>query len=86
MPPHKHMRRTEVYFYFNLDKEDVIFHLMGEEKETRHLVMKNEQAIFSPGWSIHAGPGTKNYSFIWTMGGENLDYTDMCQIQSSNVK
>ncbi len=86
MPPHKHMRRTEVYFYFNLDKEDVIFHLMGEEKETRHLVMKNEQAIFSPGWSIHAGSGTKNYSFIWTMGGENLDYTDMCQIQSSNVK
>ncbi len=77
MPVHTHQRRTEVYLYFNLDKDSALFHIMGEPGETRHIVIRNEQAVISPSWSIHAGAATKNYTFIWAMGGENQAFDDM---------
>jgi len=77
MPPHTHMRRSEIYMYFNLAKEARVFHVMGPAEETRHVVMKNRDIVVSPGWSIHAGVGTQAYSFCWGMGGENQDYGDM---------
>ena len=77
MPPHTHMRRSEVYLYFNLAQDAVVFHLMGPPEETRHILMNSLQAVISPGWSIHAGVGTRAYSFCWGMGGENQDYADM---------
>jgi 4-deoxy-L-threo-5-hexosulose-uronate ketol-isomerase len=77
MPPHTHMRRSEVYLYFNLAQDAVVFHLMGPPGETRHLIMNSLEAVISPGWSIHAGVGTRSYSFCWGMGGENQDYGDM---------
>lgn len=77
MPPHTHMRRSEIYMYFNLADDAKVFHLMGPGDETRHLVIKNRDVAVSPGWSIHAGAGTGSYSFCWGMGGENQDYADM---------
>jgi len=77
MPAHTHMRRSEIYMYFNLDEAARVFHLMGPAEETRHLVMRDREIVVSPGWSIHAGMGTQAYSFCWGMGGENQDYGDM---------
>lgn len=77
MPPHTHQRRSEVYMYFNLGPDAVVFHMMGTPEETKHIVMRSEQAVLSPCWSIHAGVATQAYSFIWAMGGENQVFEDM---------
>lgn len=77
MVPHTHERRSEVYLYFNLNGDNVVFHLMGKPQETRHLVIRDGQVAISPSWSIHAGAGTSSYSFVWAMGGENQDFDDM---------
>lgn len=86
MPPHKHHRRNEVYFYFNVPEDQAICHFMGQADETRHIWMHNEQAVISPNWSIHAAAGTSNYMFIWGMAGENLDYTDMDHIKPTELR
>ena len=85
MPVHTHDRRMEVYFYFDMDDDAIVFHMMGEQKETRHLVIKNEEAVISPSWSIHSGVGTKKYTFIWGMCGENKTFTDMDHIESKDL-
>jgi 4-deoxy-L-threo-5-hexosulose-uronate ketol-isomerase len=86
MPAHTHIRRSEIYMYFNLENDSVVFHMMGEPSETRSLVIRNGQAVISPSWSIHCGAATKNYSFIWAMGGENQVFEDMDPVKMETLK
>ena len=86
MPAHLHPTRSEVYLYFNMDPDTVLFHFLGEPDETRHIAVRNNQAVLSPSWSIHSGAGTKNYSFIWSMGGENKKTLDIDGVKTSDIK
>ncbi len=86
VPPHTHTRRMEVYFYFDLPEQHRVFHLMGEPTETRHLVMANHEAVISAPWSVHCGPGTTNYGFIWAMAGENQVFSDMDPVAIASMR
>ena len=86
MPAHTHERRMEIYMYFEVPEHQVVFHMMGQGQETRHIVMRNEMAVISPSWSIHSGAGTHNYTFIWAMGGENQEFDDMDNIPTNELK
>jgi 4-deoxy-L-threo-5-hexosulose-uronate ketol-isomerase len=86
MPSHVHDRRMEIYFYFDVPDNQVVFHMMGQPQETRHIIMHNHQAVISPPWSIHSGGGTANYGFIWSMCGENLVYSDMDAVEMKDLR
>jgi len=86
MPAHTHERRMEVYTYFEIAEGNAVFHMMGEPSQTRHILIQNEEAVISPSWSIHSGCGTANYSFIWAMGGENQEFTDMDTIPTEKLR
>lgn len=86
MPCHTHERRMEVYFYFGLEENSCVFHMMGQPQETRHIVMQNEQAVISPSWSIHSGVGTRAYTFIWGMVGENQVFDDMDHVKVGDLR
>ena len=86
MPCHTHERRMEVYMYFEVPENNVVFHMMGQPEETRHLVMKNFDAVISPSWSIHSGCGTANYTFVWAMGGENQAFDDMDNLETVDLR
>jgi len=86
MPPHTHRRRSEIYVYFDLDESSNVFHFMGEPDETRSLVVRNGEAVVSPSWSLHCAAGTRNYTFIWGMGGENQEFDDMDHIDTKTLR
>ena len=86
MPCHQHDRRMEVYFYFDMSADAVVFHMLGQPTETRHLVVRNEQAVISPSWSIHSGVGTQAYTFIWGMVGENQVFKDMDHVPMTTLR
>lgn len=86
MPAHTHQRRSEVYMYFGLDKNSILFHIMGQPTETRHLIIRDKQAVLSTSWSLHSGVATQNYSFVWAMGGENQVFDDMDAIPMTELK
>ena len=86
MPAHYHERRSEAYLYLDLPEDQTVVHLMGEPDETRHMILRNEQAVLSPPWSIHCGAGTASYSFIWAMAGDNVDYTDVDMVAMETLR
>ena len=86
MPPHTHQRRTEIYLYFDLADDALVFHLMGDPSDTRHLVVRDGDVVLSPSWSIHAGCGTARYTFCWAMGGENQDFADMQPVDLTTIR
>ena len=86
MPAHTHHRRTEVYLYFDVPESGFVLHLVGEPGETRHIIVRDGEVALSPGWSVHSGCGTSNYSFCWAMGGENQDYADMQPVDMKTLR